>query len=286
LDGPLPEREPPPRSFFQRQLPLPAPPPSMERLNRRLRAIADADNVKGVLFLLRGLGIGGGTLQNVRRAIQRLQAAGKEVVVYTPYLDTAHYAVAAAADRIVVPPGAQFSVMGLRTEAVFLKDALARIGVEAEVAQISPYKAGADMFSQSEMTPEHRAQLEWLLDERFDWLTAVIADGRNKTEDEVKTLIDQAPYAAEEARELGLVDDIAYEDELAELLGETETEVEAENVERAADADSAIRDPQSAMARAKLLRWHEAQPLLLERPYQRPSKFIGVISLEGMIMMG
>ncbi|MCP4428669.1 MAG: signal peptide peptidase SppA, partial [Chloroflexi bacterium] len=115
---------------------------------------------------------------------------------------------------------------------------------------------------------------------------AVIANGRNKTEDEVKTLIDQAPYAAEKAQELGLVDDIAFEDELAELLGETETEVEAENAERAADADSAIRDPQSAMARAKLLRWHEAQPLLLERPYRRPSKFIGVISLEGMIMMG
>ncbi len=267
IGGALPERDEPPRGFFQRQLPLPPPALSLETLNATLKAITDADNVKGVLLLFRGFNAGLGTVQNLRRAIQRTQAAGKEVIVYTPALDMAHYAAAAAADRIIVPPGAQFSVLGLRTEAVFLKDALARIGVAAEVVQISPYKAGADMFSQTEMSPEHRAQLDWLLDEQYDLLTTAIAEGRGKSQEEIKALIDQAPYPAEQARELGLVDGVAYEDELEREL---EIEEEGEEKER----------------KVKLLTWEKARGMLWERPYRRPSQFIGVISLEGMITMG
>ncbi len=240
---------------------------SMETLNYYLQAIADANNVKGIILLFRGFSAGLATLQNVRQAIQRVQAAGKEVIVYTPYLDMAHYAVAAAADRIIVPPGAQFMTLGLRTESLFLKDALERVGVEAEVVQISPYKASADMFSQADMTPEHRAQMGWLLDDQFDWLTAVIADGRHKSQDDIKALIDEAPYSAEKAQELGLVDTIAFEDELAEKLAPEPAENEK-------------KQP------VELTTWGKARPMLMERPYRHASKFIGVISLEGTIMMG
>ncbi len=270
LGGELPERDEPPRSFIQRQLPLPPPPLSMETLNRRLRAIADANNVKGIVFIFTGFRTGLATLQNVRRAIQRVQEAGKAIVVFTPYLDMAHYAVAAVADRIVIPPSASFDALGLRTEAIFLKDALARIGVGVEAIQISPYKTAANTFSQADMTPEHREQLTLLLDERFDLLTSAMAEGRGKTQAEIQTLIDQAPYPAEKALELGLVDDVAYEDELAALLGEkTETETETEEEKK-----------------ARLLVWQKARPLLFERPYRQPRQFIGVVSLEGMIVSG
>ena len=73
IGGSLPERAPPPRSFIERQLPLPLPPLSMEVINRRLQAIVDADNVKGVVFLLQGFGGGLATLQNLHRALSRLR---------------------------------------------------------------------------------------------------------------------------------------------------------------------------------------------------------------------
>ena len=282
IGGPLPERAGPPRSFFQRQLPLPTPPPSLEGLNHRLQAIADADNVKGVLLIFHGFAAGLATLQNVRRALQRLQAAGKEVIVYTPFLDLAHYYVAAAADRIIVTPGARFEVLGLRTEAIFLREALARAGVSAEVIQISPYKTGANMFGEADMTPEQREQLDWLLDDQFDLLTAGMAAGRGQTQAAIQALIDQAPYSAEKALELGLVDAIAYKDELAELLAETEIEQEQEEKEEA--GIGALAEQKGKKAR--LLTWDKARPLLLEKMRRRPAKFIGVISLEGLIVMG
>lgn len=297
IGGSLPERDGPPRGFFERRLPLPTPPLSMEHVNRRLRLIADAENVKGVVFVFRGFSAGQATLQNFRRSVQRLQAAGKEVVVYTPYLDLPHYYAATAANRIVAPPGAQFDVLGLYAEVVFLKDALAQVGIHTDVVQISPYKTALDRLGQSDMTPEHRRQLDWLLDDQYDILTGDMAAGRNMEPAKMRALIDRAPFNAAEALAQGLIDDVAYDDELAYLLampGDPALKAAHEAVESSETEIVNGRPPvndsgeQKVPSRPKtgLKSWREASALLLERPRRRTRQFIGVISLEGLIAMG
>lgn len=298
IGGPLPERAEPPRGFIERQLPLPAPPLSLEVVNGRLQAIADASNVKGVVFVFQGFSAGLGTLQNVRRAITRLREAGKEVVVYTPYLDLPHYYVASAADKIVAPPGVTFEVLGVRLETVFLKDALARLGVQMDVVQISPYKTAFNTFGKSDITPEEEAQLTWLLDDRYDLLTADMADGRHLSQADMQALIDRAPLFAEEALAAGLIDAIAYDDDLAYWLAEAreeEPEQEQEEGETAvpdpvAADETAVADPPSeeekSRPKAKLATWSEARGQLLEKARRRRKQFIGVVSLEGAIVMG
>lgn len=292
LGGPMPERDEPPRSFIERQLPLPPPPLSMERLNGRLRNIADADNVKGVLFILRGFSCGTATLQNIRQAIERVRAAGKETIVYTPYLNTGHYYVAAAADRIIAPQSAQFDVLGLRMEAMFFKDALQQIGLHVDVVQISPYKTAGNMFSESAITPEQEEQMTWLLDDLYDTLTAAMADGRKQTQAEFQALIDDAPFTAQEALNAGLIDHIAYEDELAYLLAdEGETAEGAASAEDEAGGEDEEQRQENGVKnnkrpKASLKEWPDARGMLLEIPRRHTKKFIGVISLQGAITMG
>ncbi len=123
--------------------------------------------------------------------------------------------------RLIVssrPLALRFDVLGLHAEVLFLKDALQQIGVQVDVVQISPYKTAMDMLQHADITPEYQAQLDWLLDDQFDTITAAMASGRGLSQDEIKDLIDQAPFFAEAAREKMLVDDLAYEDELALLL--------------------------------------------------------------------
>ena len=301
VSGSLPERDFPSRSFWERQLPLPPPPLTLQTLNRRLRAIGDADNAKGVVLILQGLFTGMATSQSVRNALQRLRQAGKKTIIYTPYLNTNNYYIATAADRIVVPPSAQFEVLGIRTEVTFLKDGLERLGIHADVVQISPYKTAANALSHADMTPEQREQLDWLLDERFDMLTADMAAGRNMSQVEMKTLINQAPYFADKALELGLVDHIAYDDELAYLLAEPEAEASQDEADgivinlvtesptgAVGDRPEQTKTESESDKRpsAKLTVWAEAHPLLTEKPRRRTKKFIGVIDLEGTIIMG
>jgi protease-4 len=54
----------------------------------------------------------------------------------------------------------------------------------------------------------------------YEQLVAGIAEGRKKSEDEVRTLLDQGPFVASRALEAGLVDQLAYEDQLDDLVPE------------------------------------------------------------------
>ncbi len=278
IGGPLPERTGPPRGFIERRLPLPPDPFSMQQLNTRLRMVAEADNARGVVFVFRGFSAGLATLQNFRAAVARLRAAGKDAIVYTPYLDLAHYYAATAAARIIAPPGAQFDVLGLYTEVTFLKDALARVGVQADVVQISPYKTAFDRFSQADMTPEYRAQLDWLLDDQYDLLTADMAAGRGLTQAALRELIDRAPLSATEACAAGLIDQVAYDDQLAETIDRWTKDTTT------ATGDDAVDTTRRPSVRLKS--WPKARELLLEKPRRHTRRFVGVLSLEGLISMG
>ncbi|HRQ38503.1 MAG TPA: signal peptide peptidase SppA [Chloroflexota bacterium] len=296
VGGLMPERAEPPRSFVERQLPLPPPPYSIEHLNYELRHVADADNVKGVVLVLHGFSTGLASLQNIRQSILRLRERGKTAVVYTPYLDAAHYFIASAADQIIIPPSTQFNVLGLRSEVIFLKDALAQVGLHFDAVQISPYKSSPNMFTRADITPEQQEQLTWLLDEMYEMLTDAMADGRQMTPAEFQQLVNRAPLFAPDALEAGLVDAIAYEDELAYLLAEpaenepvneaAPKEEEGEEATPTSAALSAGVSPPPQRPKAKLLELSKAYNLLLEKPRRHTPQFIGVVTLSGVITMG
>jgi len=284
VGGPLPERAAPPLTFFQRQLPLPPETLSLQALNYRFRCIAQADNVRGVVLIFEGLTAGLASLQNLRQSISRLRAAGKEVVVYTPYLDMEHFFAATAANRIIAPPIADFAAVGVRTEAIFLKDALAQLGIQADILQISPYKTGGNSLSQADITPEQREQLEWLLDEKFELMVTAAAADRGLTIEEMKAHIDAAPFNMSQALERGLIDKIGYQDDIAPWLAIPEDEPESEaELEEDGNGDNG---EETAVPRARLRRWAEAEPMLMEKPIRYHPQAIGVIAVEGLIAMG
>jgi protease IV len=292
IGGPLPERASGGRGFIQRRLPFwPEPPLSMEYLNGRLGLIADAENVQGVLLIFRGFDCGLATIQNFRRSLERLREAGKEIIIFTPYLDLRHYYAASAADRIYAPPGATFDMLGLHAEVVFFKDALQQIGVEVDVVQVSPYKTAFDNLQHATLTPEYREQLDWLLDDQFNLITADIAASRGLEQDVFSTFIDKAPHFAEEAVELGLIDGLAYEDELAYLLAEKPADQDykkaAVNHQNGAEKESDQGDnSEKKRPQADIKSWPAAYRLLMEKPRRTPSRFVGVISMQGMMTMG
>lgn len=281
ISGSLPERAAPPRGFIERRLPLPPHPFSLQQLHIRLGMVAEADNARGVVFVFRGFNAGLATLQNFRAAVARLRAAGKDTVVYTPYLDLAHYYAATAAARIIVPPGTQFDVLGFYTEITFLKDALTRLGIETDVVQVSPYKTALDRFSQADLTPEYRAQLDWLLDDQYDMLTAEMAAGRDMTQDAMRGWIDRAPLTAEAARDAGLIDWIAYDDQLTEVLNSAQVEKASGPVATGPDGDEPSSRP-----RVVIKSWARSRNMLLEKPHRHTRRYVGVLSLEGVITMG
>ena len=269
LSGPLPELTPQ-RPWFLTLGPLGRPALTVESLHGALRQIAEDPDVRGVLFLVKGSQISLAQAQTLADLFDRFRGwcgalypekAAKEVVVYLESCGGAEYMIAAAADRIFVAPRTEWMVLGLRAEPIFLADTLRKVGVRAEVVKVAPWKTAADTLERSEISPAHQEQLEWLLNGWYNELVAAIGRGRDMNEEQVRSAIDSGPLTADEAVQLGLIDELAYEDQLAAQLAPT-----AED--------------------ARILPFEEARKALYRRPRQRHRRSLGVISLNGMITSG
>jgi protease IV len=143
LSGGIPEfADRPPR--WQRMLLGARPPLSVAGLRRMFRRVAADPQVRGVLLEIDSVASGWATLQSIRAEIAELRAAGKRVVAYLITPDVSGAYIAAAADTLLIPPTAFWSVLGIRSEVQFLRDALARWGIEVEATAVSPYKSAPD----------------------------------------------------------------------------------------------------------------------------------------------
>jgi len=260
LKGDIPEREPT-RRFLPQQMPFIQKALTVEALNMRLRIIAGDPDVKGVVLHLGDLQIALAKAQNIRAAIQRFQRHGKRVIVYAPALDLPRYYIGAAADELVIPESGSFNVKGLASQVVFLKDALARLGISSDLEAIGEYKNAADPLRRSDMSDAHRQVINALLDSFYEDLLAAVAGGRRLAKERVDELIDHAPWLAQETVATGLADALLYEDQLPGHLA-------------------------NGTSHAKIMPWEQAQ-MSLQRAYNWHGKqAIGVISLRGAIVTG
>lgn len=154
----------------------------------------------------------------LRRAIFNLREAGKKVWAWSEGYDALQLQVASAADRIEVAPSGTVHLVGMRTQQMFGREFLDKLGVRAEIVRIGSHKSAAEPFSRKSMSEPQREQLEAWQGAAFDELVVAIAEGRNLDRDAVRDAIDEGPFGAEAAVERGLIDALGYPDELEERL--------------------------------------------------------------------
>ncbi|MEP6788793.1 MAG: S49 family peptidase, partial [Acidobacteriota bacterium] len=76
------------------------------------------------------------------------------------------------------------------------------------------YKNAPDQYTKTAMGDGQREVINALLDEYFSRFTSAIAESRKKSVEDVKALVDAAPYNAIQAKSLGLIDDAFYRDQV------------------------------------------------------------------------
>lgn len=260
VTGSLPELETQ-TSFLRRRLGQRAPAPSLEKFRKTFDRILADGRCRGVLLRIRGLDAEWASLDELRSEIRRFRDRGGRVVVYLVEADTRACYLASSADEVLATPLCTLSLLGVRSRVNFLKDALNRAGIEAEVLAVSPYKSAGDTFTRNDFSDEAREQAERLLDGRFSDLIEAVAEGRGMSPESVREKIDRAPYTAARALEEGLLDGVCYEDELPEKFG-----AEGE--------------------RAKIAEWSVARRSLMLSYRKTARRRVGLVSLSGAIVRG
>ena len=218
ISGALPEFETP-VGFLRRRINRGPAPLTLQTLRERLDRISADDRVRGVALRIKDLEAGWAALEEAREELLAFREGGGRVVAYLQDpVDTRSYYLACAAGEVLAAPLVTVSVMGVRTRVSFFKDALERLGVGAEVIAVSPYKSAGEPYTRNDFSREAREQAERLLDGRYEQIVHAIGGSRGLTAEEAREAIDGAPYGPGEALKAGLVDGVAYEDELPERL--------------------------------------------------------------------
>jgi protease-4 len=176
---------------------------------------AKVDNrIKAILLDVNMSGVGWGKAEEIRDAITDFRSSGKPVYAYIEFGLNKEYYIATACDKILVPPPGELFINGLAADVMFFRGSLDKLGIYPDIFQIGKYKSAGDMFTQKQMTDAHREYINSMLDDLYNRYINAIAQARHKTPDEVRTLIDNAPYSAEKAKEAGLIDDTLYRDDV------------------------------------------------------------------------
>ena len=97
---------------------------------------------------------------------------------------------------------------------MFLRGTLDKLGLYPDFVHIGAYKTAYNAFTEKGFTPAHREATESMTRDLYDQLVRGIGEGRKKTEAEVRALIDQGPFLPDEALRVGLVDELAYADQI------------------------------------------------------------------------
>jgi len=182
------------------------------------RAATDR-RVKAFVGRIGGGGIGLAHLQEIRDAVGRFRASGKRAIAFSETFGefsagNGGYYLATAFDEIWLQPSGDVAITGLMYESPFLRGTLEKLGVTPQMDQRYEYKNAMNLYTERAYTEPHRRAMQELMDSQFSQIVRGIAQGRKKTEDEVRALFDRGPFLGQEAIDAGLVDGLAYEDEL------------------------------------------------------------------------
>src|SRR5918997_1556692 len=218
ISGALPEFETP-VGFLRRRFNRGPGPLTLQTLRDRLDRISADDRVRGVALRIKDVDAGWAALEEAREELLAFREGGGRVLAYLQDpVDTRSYYLACAAGEVLAAPLVTVGVTGVRTGVSFFKDALERLGVGAEVVAVSPYKSAGEPYTRNDFSREAREQAERLLDGRYEQIVRALGGSRGLTAEEARGAIDGAPYGPGEALKAGLIDGVAYEDELPERL--------------------------------------------------------------------
>jgi protease IV len=189
-------------------------PPTVRGVVEMLRKAKTDRRITSVIVKPSGAAALWGKVQEVRDAVSDFRRSGKPIVAYLEYGGEQEFYLATACDKVFLMPTATLDLTGMASYELFLRGTLDKIGAYPDALHIGQYKTASNTLTEHTYTPAHREMAESLNNDMFEQLVRGIADGRKKSEAEVKSLIDHGPYLPEDALRAGLIDDLAYEDEI------------------------------------------------------------------------
>ncbi|MFV8317663.1 signal peptide peptidase SppA [Mycobacterium sp. 23] len=224
-----------------------------------------------------------GVVQELRDAIAAFSAVKPSVAWAETYPGTLSYYVASAFREIWMQPSGGVGLIGFAANAMFLRDALDKAGIEAQFVARGEYKSAANLFTEDGFTDAHREAVTRMLESLQSQVWQAVAESRKITVEDLDAMADRAPLMRDDALASGLVDHIGFRDEayarMAELVcGTTGSQDD--------DVDAEEKPPRMYLARYAGSARSRLAPPVPAIPGRRAKPTIAVVRVEGAIVNG
>lgn len=177
-----------------------------DRVARDLLALVDDENVKAVVFRVDSGGGSAIASDQIWRAVERLQEAGKKVVVSMGSVAASGgYYVAAGSDAIVANRTTITGSIGAFSGKFAVADGLREFGVNPATIRVGGEFASA--YSMDDLTEVQRQKLTASLQSVYDRFTGLVAEGRKLPLQRVQEIARGRIWSGADAKAVGLVDE-------------------------------------------------------------------------------
>jgi protease-4 len=241
-----------------------------------IRRAAKDERIAALIARVQVPAAAAGPVQELREAIVEFSDAKPSLAWAETYPGTMSYYLASAFREVWMQPSGTVGLVGFATNALFLRDALEKAGIQAQFIARGEYKSAANMFTEDNYTDAHREADGKLIESLHDQVLAAVAASRHIEPADIDALADKAPLLRDDAVTGRLVDRIGFRDEayarIAELAG----------------APNVSPDDPDAPARLYLARYARTAGTgsVPSLPGRKSKPTIAVVTLAGPIVSG
>ena len=181
----------------------------------------DDDGVKAIILRIDSPGGGVGPSQEIHREILKGKEKKKIVTSMGSVAASGGYYIACASDLIVANPGTITGSIGVLMEFTNIEELFKKIGIKGVILKSGEHKDIGSPFR--EMTPEEKRLMQEVIDNVHQQFIKAVAQGRKLDYSKVTQIADGRIMTGEQAKQLGLVDQIGNLDDAidatAKLVG-------------------------------------------------------------------
>jgi len=177
------------------------------------------DNIKGIFLDESYLESNQATTEEIRNALLDFKKSGKFIIAYAEVYTQGFYYLASVANKVYINPKGDFDFRGFSSQITFVKGALDKLGIEAQIIKVGTYKSAVEPLFLTKMSDANRLQVTSYLGSMYDHFLTGISEQRHINKDTLFNYANQMRiHFPEDALRLKLVDGLKYKDEILNEL--------------------------------------------------------------------
>ncbi len=152
--------------------------------------------------------------QEIGALLGKLRDKGKTVTCHTHDVENStSWLLHRGCSKIWLTPAGDVGTVGIAAQMAYLKGAMDRLGIEADMLHMGRFKSGAEPLTREGPTDPSRENLtETLASLRREWLDGV-RKARKENDDRVIAALEDGPWSPTDAKAHRLVDEIGFPDQ-------------------------------------------------------------------------